>query len=350
MYINGTACVTAQDTSDFESFCANFTEKEDFFLKAEKQNYKDILKPAEARRMSKTVKNGILCSLKAIEESRAEKIDAIIAGTGLGIVSDTEKFLGALTDNDEKFLTPTAFIQSTHNTVAAQVANYLKNNEYNFTYVHRAFSFESALLDSLMHLKEGKENILAGGTDEMTEEFYKIYSKTGLWNTAQVKNTGLLNFKTEGAILGEGSAFFVLSSQKNEKTYAEILDLEFSYKPNDYEENIKNIKNFMSRNDMNISDIDLVIFGDSGDINQSKVFTEFRKGIFTEVIQTFYKHICGEYHTSSAVALWLAANITKTQNVPEFTRINKVKKQIKTVLIFNRYLDINQSLILLQKT
>ena len=48
--------------------------------------------------------------------------DAIITGTGLGCLEDTEKFLTAMVTNKEEFLTPTSFIQSTHNTVSAQIA------------------------------------------------------------------------------------------------------------------------------------------------------------------------------------------------------------------------------------
>lgn len=54
------------------------------------------------------------------------KVDAIITATGLGCLADTEKFMNALMDNREQMLNPTAFIQSTFNTVGAQLALLLK--------------------------------------------------------------------------------------------------------------------------------------------------------------------------------------------------------------------------------
>ncbi len=48
------------------------------------------------------------------------------------------------------------------------------------TYVHRGLSFESALLDAMMKIEEGSENILVGAIDEMTETSYIIQQRLGL--------------------------------------------------------------------------------------------------------------------------------------------------------------------------
>ena len=52
----------------------------------------------------------------------------------------------------KNILTPTSFIQSTHNTVGGQIALGLECKGYNFTYVHASISFESALLDAQLQL------------------------------------------------------------------------------------------------------------------------------------------------------------------------------------------------------
>ena len=57
-------------------------------------------------------------------------------------------------DNREQMLNPTAFIQSTFNTVGAQLALLLKIHAYNVTYVHRGLSFESALIDGIISIAE----------------------------------------------------------------------------------------------------------------------------------------------------------------------------------------------------
>ena len=64
--------------------------------------------------------------------------------------------MNALMDNREQMLNPTAFIQSTFNTVGAQLALLLKIHAYNVTYVHRGLSFESALIDGIISIAEGK--------------------------------------------------------------------------------------------------------------------------------------------------------------------------------------------------
>ena len=38
--------------------------------------------------------------------------------------------------------------------------------------------------------------------------------------------------------------------------------------------------------------------------------------IFQNKLIAGYKHLCGEYPTSAAFALWLAANILKTGTIP----------------------------------
>ena len=48
------------------------------------------------------------------------------------------------------------------------------------TYVHRGLSFESALLDAMMKIEEGSENILVGAIDEMTETSYTIQQRLGM--------------------------------------------------------------------------------------------------------------------------------------------------------------------------
>lgn len=65
-----------------------------------------------------------MASALAMKDANVESVDAIITGTGLGCIEDSEKFLKSILDNKEEFLTPTSFIQSTHNTVGAQIALY----------------------------------------------------------------------------------------------------------------------------------------------------------------------------------------------------------------------------------
>ncbi|MEP7094866.1 MAG: 3-oxoacyl-ACP synthase, partial [Flavobacterium sp.] len=116
-YINGVSCISTQKTFDTVFLEDAVYNQNDNILSVVSPVYKDFISPAAARRMAKGVKNGIVASALAMKDAQAENVDAIITGTGLGCIEDSEKFLKNILDNNEEFLTPTAFIQSTHNTV-----------------------------------------------------------------------------------------------------------------------------------------------------------------------------------------------------------------------------------------
>jgi 3-oxoacyl-[acyl-carrier-protein] synthase II len=297
--------------------------------------------------MSKTVKNGIITSTVALKQAEVIMPDAIIVGTGLGIVSDTEKFLESMLDNNEQFLTPTAFIQSTHNTVAAQIALNLKCHNYNYTYVNRGFSFESALLDGMMHLNDGKNDILIGGADEMTRHYFDISKKAGWWKKEPINNQELLKSNTEGALCGEGVSFFVLSNEKKRSSFACISGLRMFYKPSEKEINDE-LNAFLSENQISHNDIDIVIVGKNGDSRYDNIYDAFLSTHFPDQSTCHFKHLTGEYHTASAFAVWLSANILKTGELPDFIKLNdKSPDKIKLILIYNHYFNINHNFILL---
>lgn len=131
------------------------------------------------RRMSRMVRMGVATGLQCIGET-AVPVDAILTATGLGCLADTEKFMNTILEHNEELLTPTAFIQSTFNTIGAQIALLTGNHSYNTTYVHRAFSLESALLDAALLLQEGEaSSVLVGAVDEMTPALEAILGRLG---------------------------------------------------------------------------------------------------------------------------------------------------------------------------
>ena len=140
------------------------------------QTIKNIIPPAAARRMAKGIKMGVVASKISFKEAGLDNVDAIITGTGMGCVRDSEKFVSAIIDNNEQYLTPTSFIQSTHNTVGGQIALGIGCKGYNFTYVHASNSFESALLDAKFNVRIDEANIiLVGGVDELGEHTVNIH-------------------------------------------------------------------------------------------------------------------------------------------------------------------------------
>lgn len=351
VFINGSGCVSPQNTLGEDNLTVEIIETETRFLEIQKPNYRDFINPKLLRRMSKIVRMGIVSAKTALDKAGIENPDAIITGTGMGCQADTEKFLNSMIENNEGLLTPTAFIQSTHNTVAGAIALGLQNHETNLTYVHRTFSFESALLDSILLINEGKaKNILLGGFDEITEESWLIKTKIDFYKKEASNNKNLLNDNQVGALAGEGSSFFVLSDKKNETTQAEVLGTEMFYRPVDNEEIANRISKFLKINSLKIEDIDLVILGYNGDAEFDKIYSGLEKDLFKENTIAYYKHLSGEYDTSSAFAMWLASGIINEKKVPDaIIKKGKPIGEIKKILIYNQFRNVNHSLILLGK-
>ncbi|MBN1416846.1 MAG: beta-ketoacyl synthase chain length factor [Bacteroidales bacterium] len=349
-FINGISAISPQKTFPGGGLWKEVTEYNNVqYLKCIESRYNDYLDPMAARRMSRIVKMGVCAATECLHMAGVESPDAIITGTGLGCIEDTEKFLTSIYANEETLLNPTPFIQSTHNTVAAGIALKFKCNHYNNTYVHRGFSFENALLDGLMLLHEGAaDNILVGGLDELTEKSFIITYRLGLWKRKSINSLTLLDHKTRGSLAGEGTAFFVLSRKKKENTLARIHTPGTIYKPGNTAEVEAALSGFIQRNVGNISDVDLVIMGLNGDPLQDEVYYQLKTNLFHPIACTYYKHLCGEYDTSSSFALYLAAMILKEQQVPEAMRLdNKPPGKIRNVLVYNHLRNKNHAMFLL---
>ncbi len=349
IFINGLGAVTPQNTLDSECFLEDILPIEEKFLQIQKPNFKDYIPAAKLRRMSKIVRMGIVAAKTTMDEANMHEPDAILTGTGMGCQIDTEKFLNSLLDNDERLLNPSPFIQSTHNTMGAQIAMMLGNNNYNLTYVHRTFSFESALLDSLMMLHNGEaKNILLGGIDEITEESWLIKTQIDYYKKNPLKNGQLLGDKQKGGLSGEGSTFFMLSKEQTKDTYATVLGTKTFFRPKNQEEIEETIIEFLNENKLRTDDIGLVILGFNGDSEFDKIYYNLEESIFANNNTAWFKHLCGEYDTASAFAMWIAAKVLKTGKIPEAILRNKnndFKK--KPILIYNQFRNVNHSLILL---
>ncbi|MCD4747113.1 MAG: beta-ketoacyl synthase chain length factor [Bacteroidales bacterium] len=349
IYIKGIGNISPQNTFNNEYFLEEIAEYQDDYLKCIEPVYKKYIKPMLLRRMSRIIKMGIYAAKVSLDDANIDIPDAIISGTGLGCIEDTEKFLSSMIINNERLLNPTPFIQSTHNTISAQIALMLKCHNYNYTYVHRGISFESALLDSMMLLRENSaNNVLVGGVDEITHNSFLITKRLGHWKNLSINNLELLNNKTRGSIAGEGAAFFVLSNIDSKQNYAKIKSVSTFYKPENYKTVKDNITEFLKNAEIKINNIDLIILGLNGDTKYDDIYYQLMNNYFKNKNFAYYKHLCGEYHTSSSFVLWLGAKILKSQFIPDIVKLNKQQdKPIKNILIYNHYKNINHSLILM---
>ncbi len=165
------------------------------------------------RRMSRVLKTAVSTAVECVGGTEAlSGVDAIITATGWGCLSDSERFLRNMVADNEQFLNPTPFIQSTFNTVGGQIALLGHNNCYNLTYVNRSHSFEDALLDAALRIEDGDSaDVLLGAFDEMTPSQHRIMSRMGVYRHIED---------------GEGSMFALLSGN-GENALAKLTRIDF---------------------------------------------------------------------------------------------------------------------------
>jgi hypothetical protein len=158
----------------------------------------------------------------------------------------------------------------------------------------------------------------------------------------------LFNTNSKGTINGEGAAFFLLKNTLSENDLACIDGIATFYKPEDTTEIEQHINSFLLSRHINYNDIDLLITGNNGDAKNDEIYAQLQQSIFREIPSINYKHLCGEYPTSTAFATWLSANIIKNDNIPAaLNNSNSPKNKINKVLIYNHYQNTYHSLILM---
>jgi len=347
-YINGIGAVTPQGLTKRGELLPEICEFEEPFLQIQKPNFKEYVDAKSLRRMSKIVRMGVYAAFDAMKDVGVEQPDAILTGTGMGCQKDTEKFLNSMIENNETLLNPTAFMQSTHNTVGARIALMLENKNENFTYVHRTFSFESALIDSILMLAEpDKTTTLTGGIDEITDDSRLIKTHINHYKKTAINNLKMLDDNQPGGLAGEGSVFFVLSLEKSEKSYAAIEDIQTFFMPENSEEIQHKLDIFLKRNSLSVSDIDLVLMGYNGDPEFDLIYQNLENTTFKNLAVGYFKHLIGEYDTVSAFAVLIAAKLISGEKLPQVILKKGSVKSPKKILIYNQFRNINHAFILL---
>ena len=224
-------------------------------------DYRTLLDPKLLRRMSRIIRMGAAAALTCLREAGIATPDAIVTGTAYGCLEDTGLFLKSMIERNEAVLQPAAFIQSTHNTVGAQIALLLGCTGYNNTFVHRGFSFESALLDAVLLLADGEaETVLLGGVDEITETSRELLAGFGQYRR---------RFAGEGAafflLTGQPSGVDLLTGQPSRADLARLDGMDTFRKPKGTGETEQRLMSFLNSKGLAPADIDLIISGDTGE-------------------------------------------------------------------------------------
>ena len=311
IYIKSATQISLQSPLS-EDWMTNPVFPDEPFMRSQDPNFRDWLPPLESRRMGKIMRRAIVTALKVMNDSGIATPDAVITGTGLGCIENTELFLDQLCREGEEMLKPTYFMQSTHNTISSLIAIKTKCHGYNSTYSHKSISFESALMDAFTQMKLGDiSTAMVTGNDEMTPSYFNILQRSGYVGQ-------------EGQVTaGEASVSMMLSTEgKGALCEVEKVSLAFG------EFHLEQL----------VDSADAVMMGYNGNQENDAVYDRLTADIaHLPVLQ--YKNIFGECYSASALGIYAAAHCLKQGSAPAFMRMDGADEPMK----LQRLLVVNHS-------
>jgi hypothetical protein len=332
LYIHQHTCISPQQTfvdADINLLKGSIDNK----LKAFEPAYEGI--PAGIlRRMGKAVRMGVGAAIPVLKNNT--EIEGIIIGTANGGMEDCIKFLNQIIDYEEGLLTPGNFVQSTPNAIAAQVGLMTKNKSYNITHVHRGLAFETALIDAAMMVKENPaKNYLLGAVDEISSYNFNIDYLDGWYKKEIVSNKDLYESRTAASIAGEGAAMFLVNDQAK-GAIARVKAIKTIHST-DEEQIQQEFKKFIQSHFPGNQKPDILLSGENGDFRLLKYYTACESVLPGAVILR-YKHMSGEYPTSSSFAFWLCCNLLSQNQIPDhMIKGIKIKPEAKNIVVYNNY-------------
>lgn len=334
VYINGLSGVSAQPTFDETFLDGNTVEPTAVYTKGVEPDYKQFLNPTASRRFSRLIKMSLVAAQKSIAMADGVMPEAIITGTGLGCLEDTAKFLHALIENNESMLSPTAFIQSTHNTISGQIAMMITCYHPNYTYSNRYFSFESSLLDGILMLQDNScKHVMVNAADEVISSVHTIIKRMKLWDRTE----SIDQQSNMPVTIGEGVMSMIISSEKRNTSLAKIRAFKLLYKLPAESSIEEQLQLFLQEASLTVADIDVVLLGMNGDPSNDCYYTPVRS-LFAGSTQLVYKHLFGESFTASSFAYWLGAQIIRTKRIqPSCILADKNHHAPKHIVIYNQF-------------
>ena len=282
------------------------------YVRSADPDFKAWLSPLESRRMGKIMRRALVTAMKVMKDTGITQPDAIVTGTGLGCIENTELFLDQLCREGEEMLKPTYFMQSTHNTISSLIAIKCGCHGYNTTYSHKGISFDSALLDAYLQLQLGDiRTALVTGNDEMTPSYFSILQRTGYVGAAgEVAAT-------------EASAAMMLTTEPCD-ALCTVEEVHLSL-------GLPQLAAFAGQ-------VDALMLGYNGQADNDRVYAALAAQL-PGVPQLHYKHLFGEGYTTSGLGLYASAQLLKNGEAPAFLRCDGGTEALPV----NRLLFINHS-------
>lgn len=346
LYIHQSSCISPQQTFadiDIDQLHDAMNNK----LQVIEPSYEGI-PTGILRRMGKAIRIGVATALSLLHGNN-QVVNGVIIGTANGGMEDCIKFLNQIIDYNEGMLTPTNFVQSTTNAIAAQIGLLTVNKGYNSTHVQRGLAFENALLDAAMLINENAgASYLVGGVDEISSYNYNIDYLDGWYKTAPLSAKDLYTTGTAGSMAGEGAAMFLVNAAK-ENALAKVVGLQLLH-TTDERMVADQLQLFLKKHLPGGKRIDLLLSGEDGDNRLINYYNSCETVLNKQAAVARFKHMTGEYATASAAALWLACNIVTHQSIPaHMLKTPGASAAPGTILIYNCHKLRQHSFILIEK-
>ena len=330
LYVSGAACISPQPSFGDGGLAALRAVADGDTLHAVEPDYRAFFPPSQLRRLSRVSRMVVAAARRAVEGAGLAGVDAVITGTGLGCFAESEKFLDAMQARGEELLNPSVFIQTTHHAASTQVAFALDCRGYHNNYCHRAFSFESALLDaSLLVAEGGARHVLVGGMDELVPTYASYLRIAGLLDPSP---------GSAGAVLGEGAACFVLSGERGGNDLVRFAGTGFTYAPGGGSPLERGLSRFLAEHLPEGGLPDLVLTG--GMPVHAGVLEQLGGGLLRPAARAGFTRLCGEFHTAAAFGFWLAVRILHEGRIPDVLPTEGVRPaQVRSVLVLTHHQD-----------
>lgn len=149
----------------------------------------------------------------------------IVIASGYGSTQTTFAFLDSIREGGDGCASPTLFSNSIHNAAAAHLSMFTKATGPNITISQFEMSVPSALLTACQLLIERRvDSVLFGGVDQYCSVLG--YSWSRFFHDNELDEMRPLQLGQQSAVVGEGSAFFLLSRDEyHASPYCYIKDI-----------------------------------------------------------------------------------------------------------------------------
>ena len=295
VYIKAATQISMQQPLS-EEWMTTPVEHTEPYVRSLDPNFRDWLNPLESRRMGKILKRALVTAQKVMRDSGIQQPDAVITGTGLGCIENTELFLDQLCREGEEMLKPTYFMQSTHNTISSLISIHDHLHGYNTTYSHKSVSFDSAFLDAFTQLLLGDiQTALVTGNDEMTPTYFSILQRAGY-----VGQPGQVT-------AGETSVAMMLTTDPTD-ALCEVETVRMTTLSPLIPEQSSPTRSLSSHLSPLTSPASLLVLGTNGVPQNDQLYQEIAQQM--PGVETFeYKRLFGESYTVSGLGVYAAAHL-----------------------------------------